>query len=296
VRQYLDALKYVLENGVRQSNRTGVETIGVFPFPQSLVLDLRGGFPLVTTKRVFYRGVLTELLWFIDGGTNIAPLVQQGVHIWDDWPYAKYCQSGAFAGETKAEFAQRVATDPTFATQWGKLGPVYGKQWRSQNGVDQLSRVIADIKAVRDNPNHPARRRLIVCAWNPAEIDQMALPPCHFEFTFNVVDGILNLDFIMRSVDMFLGLPFNIASYATLLMMVAQVTGLTPGQLSMHLQDAHIYVNHLDQVREQLSRSPLPLPRLVLNPKVRDIDGFASDDVVLDGYQYHPPIRGEIAV
>jgi len=296
VRPYLNALKYVLENGVRQSNRTGVDTIGVFPFPQSLVFDLRDGFPIVTTKRTFNKGVLVELLWFISGGTNIAPLVQQGVHIWDDWPYKKYRESGEFGGETKAEFAQRVATDPVFAAQWGELGPVYGKQWRGFNGVDQLAEVIANIKAVREDPTHPTRRRLLVNAWRPDQIDGMALPPCHFEFTFNVVDGVLSLDFVMRSVDMFLGLPFNIASYATLLMMVAQVTGLIPGQLSMHLQDAHIYVNHLDQVQIQLAREPYPLPRLTINPDVRHIDDFTVADFQLVGYRHHPAILGDIAV
>ena len=261
MKQYLDLLKDIMENGHDKEDRTGTGTRSVFG--RSMRFDLSQGFPLLTTKRMFLKGVISELLWFVKGDTNIEFLHDNGVHIWDEW-----------------------------ADENGNLGPIYGAQWRNWDnlGIDQLQKLVRDIK------NSPDSRRLIVSAWNPTQLDDMALPPCHMMYQCYVQDGKLSLMMYQRSGDMFLGVPFNIASYALLTMMLAQVCGLEAGEYIHVLGDAHIYKNHFAQVKEQLSREPYPLPKMVLNPKVYEIDGFTLKDFTLEGYQYHPAIKGKVSV
>ena len=261
MKQYLDVLRDIMENGVDKPNRTGIDTRSVFG--RQMHFDLGQGFPLVTTKKVFLKGIIYELLWLLSGNTNIKFLTDHGVKIWNEW-----------------------------ADENGNLGPVYGAQWRNFNGagIDQIKDVIERIKT---NPND---RRMIVTAWNPCQIDQMALPPCHCFFQFYVAEGKLSCMLYQRSCDMFLGVPFNIASYALLTMMMAQVTGLKPGEFVHTLGDAHIYHNHFDQVREQLSRTPYPLPQMKINPAVKDIDDFKYEDFELVGYQCHDKLTGAVAV
>lgn len=293
MQQYHDLMRHVLANGTKKEDRTGTGTISVFG--HQMRFDLSQGFPLVTTKKVHLKSVLVELLWFLQGSTNIEYLAKNGVRIWDDWPYAAYKKSADFGGEDIRKFATRVATQPNFAAKWGELGPVYGYQWRSWptpdgKHVDQISQIINQIK------NNPDSRRIIVSAWNPGQIDQMALPPCHAFFQFYVADGKLSCQLYQRSADIFLGVPFNIASYALLVMMVAQVTGLQVGDFVHTFGDAHIYLNHMDQVNEQLSRDFRPLPQMKLNPEVKSIFDFGYEDFELVGYDPHPHIKGEVAV
>jgi thymidylate synthase len=264
VKQYLDLMRHIREHGVERDDRTGTGTLSVFGY--QMRFDLGAGFPLVTTKKVFLKGIIHELLWFVAGSTNVRYLQDHDVHIWDDW-----------------------------ADDQGELGPVYGSQWRSWpspdgSTIDQIGRVIEQIKT---NPNS---RRLIVSAWNVAEVDQMALPPCHMLFQFYVADGKLSCQLYQRSADVFLGVPFNIASYALLTMMIAQVTGLKPGDFVHTLGDAHLYLNHLEQADEQLTRAPYPLPRMELNRDVRDILDFRYADFKLLDYRCHPAIKAPIAV
>src|SRR5512141_2072841 len=264
MRQYLDLMQHVLNNGTKKSDRTGTGTTSVFG--HQMRFDLSQGFPLVTTKKCHMKSIVHELLWFLQGDTNIKYLKDNGVSIWDEW-----------------------------ADENGNLGPVYGKQWRSWAAadgrvVDQISEVIAQIK------KNPDSRRLIVSAWNVGELDQMALAPCHAFFQFYVADGKLSCQLYQRSADIFLGVPFNIASYALLTLMMAQVTGLKPGDFVHTLGDAHLYLNHLDQTREQLSREPRPLPTMTLNPDVRDIFAFRFEDFTLSGYDPHPAIKAPVAV
>jgi thymidylate synthase len=264
VKQYLDLMRHVLDHGVRKPNRTGIDTLSTFGY--QMRFDLAGGFPLLTTKKLHLKSIVYELLWFLAGETNVKFLNDNGVTIWNDW-----------------------------ADENGDLGPVYGSQWRSWPGsdgetIDQLGKVVDEIN--RD----PNSRRLLVSAWNPAEVDKMALPPCHTLFQFYVSDGRLSLQLYQRSADIFIGVPFNIASYALLLMMVAQVTGLRPGEFIHTLGDAHIYVNHLDQVRLQLTREPLTPPVLHLNPDVKALGDFTYEDITLRGYRAHPHIKAEVAV
>ena len=264
MQQYLALMRHVREHGVKKEDRTGTGTLSVFGY--QMRFDLQQGFPLVTTKKLHLRSIIHELLWFLKGETNIAYLKDNQVSIWDEW-----------------------------ADEEGNLGPVYGSQWRSWQGadgrsIDQISEVVEQIKT------NPDSRRLIVSAWNVAEIERMALPPCHAFFQFYVANGRLSCQLYQRSADIFLGVPFNIASYALLTMMMAQVTGLAPGDFVHTLGDAHLYSNHLEQADLQLTRTPLPLPTMRLNPAVTNIFEFAFDDFHLDNYQFHPHIKAPVAV
>ncbi|MDD2259613.1 MAG: thymidylate synthase [Acholeplasmataceae bacterium] len=288
MKQYLDLCRHVLENGTHKDDRTGTGTTSLFGYQARY--NLEEGFPLLTTKRVYLRAILHELLWFVSGDTNIKYLVDNDVKIWNEWPYEAFKKSADYQGESLDEFVQKIKESDAFAKKHGNLGPVYGKQWRNFNGVDQLLNVIEDIK---DNPNS---RRLIVNAWNPAELKDMALPPCHMMFHFYVNEGKLSLQLYQRSADIFLGVPFNIASYALLLMMVAQVTNLKPYEFIHTLGDAHIYDNHIDQINLQLSREPRKLPTMNLNPKIKNILDFKFEDFELTDYNPHKGIKGAVAV
>jgi len=298
MKQYLDLLQKIMDEGADKADRTGVGTRSVFGVQARF--DLADGFPLLTTKKMFLKGIIHELIWFVRGETNIKYLVDNGVGIWNEWPYQKYLVANNLAdkypkytpewADKLKEFVENIKNDEAFAKEWGELGPVYGKQWRNFGGVDQLMDVISRIKT---NPND---RRMIVSAWNPPEIPQMALPPCHLLFQFYVADGKLSLQMYQRSCDTFLGVPFNIASYSLLLMMVAQVTGLKAGTFVHVYGDLHIYNNHFDQVKEQLSREPRKLPTMKLNSEVKNIEDFKYEDFTLEGYDPHPVIKAPIAV
>lgn len=292
MRQYHELMERVLREGSDKSDRTGTGTRSVFG--HQMRFDLAEGFPMITTKKLHLKSILHELIWFISGDTNIRYLCQNGVRIWDDWPFATYSKSADYDGIDMKEFAARIAADADFAAKWGDLGPVYGFQWRfwpGPNGpVDQLRDVL---EGIRSNPDG---RRHIVSAWNPGYIDQMALPPCHAFFQFYVADGKLSCQLYQRSADIFLGVPFNIASYALLLHMMAQDLGLQVGDFVHSLGDAHIYSNHTDQVRLQLSRDLRALPTLSLNPSVKSLFDFRYEDVELVGYDPHPHIPAPVAV
>lgn len=288
MKQYIDLCNYILNNGVKKDDRTGTGTISVFGY--QMRFNLGEGFPLLTTKKVHLKSIIHELLWFISGSTNIKYLVDNDVRIWNDWPYDLYKKSPDFKGETIEEFAAKIKESDEFAKKYGNLGPVYGKQWRDFNGVDQLSNLIEQIKT---NPNS---RRLIISAWNPAEVDKMALPPCHSFMQFYVAEGKLYCQLYQRSADVFLGVPFNIASYALFTMMIAQVCGLEPGDFVHTLGDAHIYLNHLEQVNKQIKRSLRPLPKMVINPNVKSIFDFKYEDFTLLDYNPHSGIKGKVAV
>ncbi len=264
MRQYLDLLDHVLTNGTKKDDRTGTGTISVFGY--QMRFNLQEGFPVLTTKKLHLKSIIHELLWFISGATNTGYLKENGVKIWDEW-----------------------------ADSEGNLGPVYGSQWRSwpAAGGERIDQLAGVIKSIRETPDS---RRHIVSAWNVGEIDRMALPPCHILFQFYVSGGRLSCQLYQRSCDIFLGVPFNIASYALLTMMVAQVTGLKPGDFIHTLGDAHIYLNHIDQVKLQLTREPYPLPSMDINPLMTDIDGFRYEDFTLSGYVAHPHIKGDISV
>lgn len=264
MKQYLDLLREIKENGVIKTDRTGVGTKSIFG--HQMRFNLQDGFPLLTTKKVFLKGIIYELLWFLKGDTNIKFLTDHNVHIWDEW-----------------------------ADENGDLGYVYGKQWRSWETtdgrvIDQISQVVDLIK------NHPDSRRILVTAWNPAEIDKMALPPCHCLFQFYVADGKLSCQLYQRSADTFLGVPFNIASYALLTMMLAQVCGLQPGEFIHTTGDTHLYLNHMEQVDLQLSREPRPLPKMIINPDVKSIFDFKYEDFQLVDYDPYPAIKAPVAV
>jgi thymidylate synthase len=290
--QYLQLLHQARHHGVKRGDRTGTGTLGLFG--HQMRFDLAAGFPLLTTKRVYLKAVIHELLWFLRGETNIRSLVMAGIGIWNEWPHARYV---AATGEaiTLEAFVDRIIHDAAFAAAWGGIGPGYGYQWRSWpdsqgEPIDQLARVIEMIGS------QPESRRLIVSAWNVAQIDEMALPPCHTLFQFYVADGRLSCQLYQRSGDIFLGVPFNIASYALLTLMVAQVCDLQPGEFIHTLGDAHLYLNHLDQADEQLQRTPRPLPTMHLNPAVKDLFAFRYEDFTLTGYDPWPAIRAAVAV
>lgn len=289
MKQYLDLMEYVLENGQYKDDRTGTGTYSVFGY--QMRFDLSKGFPLVTTKKTHLKSIIHELLWFISGDTNIKYLVDNNVRIWNEWPYETFKQSDDYQNETLDEFVQKIKDDENFAKKHGNLGPVYGKQWRNFGGIDQLEKLINDLK------NNKNSRRLIISAWNPPLIKDMALPPCHCFMQFYVSsDNKLSCQLYQRSADIFLGVPFNIASYSLFAMMIAQVTNLELGDFVHTLGDAHIYSNHVEQVREQLTRTPYPLPQMKINANVKSIYDFTIDDFELENYQAHPHIKGAVAV
>ena len=288
MKQYLELIKEVLEEGSKKEDRTGVGTISKFGSQKRYSLE--DSFPLLTTKKVNWSAIVHELLWFISGSTNIKYLVDNDVRIWNEWPYEKFKKSNKYNGETLAEFATKIKEDQVFAKEFGELGPVYGKQWRDFEGVDQLMEVVEQLK------NNPSSRRIIISAWNVPRIKEMLLPPCHAFIQFYVNDGQLSCQLYQRSADVFLGVPFNIASYALLTLMLAQVTGLKAKEFIHTTGDTHIYSNHMDQVNEQLSRKTRKLPKVKLNKKITDITKFTFDDIELIDYDPHPPIRAKVAV
>jgi len=259
MKQYHDLLRHILDNGHQKNDRTGVGTISTFGY--QMRFDLNDGFPLMTTKKIHLKSVIHELLWFLKGDTNIRYLNENGVNIWNEW-----------------------------ADENGDLGPVYSKQWRNWNGIDQIANAQELIR------NQPDSRRIIVSAWNVSDVEKMALPPCHTMFQFNVQEGRLSCQLYQRSADVFLGVPFNIASYALLTLMMAQATGLAPGEFIHTFGDVHIYSNHLDQVKLQLSRDIRPLPQIHLNPRIKDIFGFSYEDFKIENYDPHPTIKAPVAV
>ena len=299
--QYHNLMKFILDNGVEKMDRTGVGTRSIFGY--QMRFNLSDGFPLLTTKRVHFKSILHELLWFIRGDTNIRYLVSNGVNIWNDWPYQNWLKETGqsvkyqtYSPEWRAnmkEFVEKIKEDDEFASKYGDLGPVYGRQWRNFGGVDQLAQLIDDLN------NNAHSRRLIVSAWNPEDIPVMVksgLPPCHTLFQFYVADGKLSCQLYQRSADVFLGVPFNIASYALLTFMIAKVTGFEPGDFVHTFGDAHLYLNHFDQVNEQLSRDSYPLPNLIINDGVATLFDFLYEDFELRNYQHHPAIPASVAV
>ncbi|MCF7925948.1 MAG: thymidylate synthase [Candidatus Izimaplasma sp.] len=293
MQQYLDLLTHILNNGEEKANRTDTKTLSTFGY--QMRFDLQKGFPLLTTKKVHLKSIIHELLWFINGETNIKYLVDHNVRIWNEWPYQTFKSSSDFSGESMKEFVQKIKEDDVFAKKHGELGPVYGHQWRHFDGpndtfVDQLQTVIEQIKT---NPNS---RRLIVNAWNPPALDKMALPPCHMMFQFYVRNNQLSCQLYQRSADTFLGVPFNIASYALLTMMVAKITNLELGDFVHTLGDTHLYTNHLKQVKKQLKRTPRTLAKMVIKGNQKTIDDFSYADFELKNYNPHPAIRGKVSV
>lgn len=304
--QYLDLMRDIKDNGRwKISHSTGVKLKSVFG--RITRYDLSQGFPLLTTKKVFVRGIIHELLWFLSGSSNIKYLVDNNVHIWDEWAYKKYqwaMDSGRAREKLSYEkFVDRIASDAEFLKKWGELGPVYGVQWRKwpvnrKKTVDQLGWAIEKIK------KYPQKKHYVISAWNAGCIYEMSgshdasmvIAPCHTMYHINITGDKLSLLLYQRSADLFLGVPFNIASYALLTMMIAQVTGYRPGDFVHVFGDVHIYENHFDQVKEQLSRKPRPFPVIKINPKVKKIDGFKFEDFTVEGYDPYPPIKGDITV
>ncbi|MBP9802408.1 thymidylate synthase [Patescibacteria group bacterium] len=293
MQQYLDLLKKIKDEGSDKGDRTGTGTRSLFG--AQMRFDLNAGFPILTTKKVFLKGIIHELLWFLAGDTNIKYLVDNDVHIWDAWPYAEYKKKMGVDDShllSQEEFIQKIKSDQEFADKWGDLGPVYGYQWRNFNsqGIDQIQNVIDTLK------KNPDSRRILVVTYNPVQADSMMLPPCHALFQFYVSDKKLSCQMYQRSADVFLGVPFNIASYALLTMMIAQVTDLELGDFVHTFGDVHIYKNHFEQVDLQLSRTPKKLPTMKINPEVKDIFSFKYEDFVLEGYESDPSIKAPIAV
>lgn len=303
--QYLDLLKDIIKNGQDKPvfNNPGVTIRSVFGRQHRY--DLSKSFPLLTTKKVFMRGIIHELLWFINGDSNIKYLVDNNVHIWDEWAYKTYkkaYEKGKVKFMTQEKFIEKIKADAKFAKKWGDLGNVYGVQWRkwkTSDGriIDQLAWAINELKTT------PFRKSIVVSAWNPEFIYEMALPgksmaipPCHTLFQFSVINDRLSLHLYQRSADLFLGVPFNIASYSLFTMMIAQVVGLKPGEFVHTFGDVHIYSNHMDAVKEQLRRKPKPFPKMKINPKVKNIDSFKLEDFEIIDYDPYPPIKGEITV
>jgi thymidylate synthase len=292
--QYLDLMEDILARGDRRVDRTGVGTLSLFG--AMMRFDLSDGtVPILTTKRVYWKLAVKEMLWFLTGGTNIQPLLKEKVTIWTDWPLATYRRETGEAISQK-EFEQRMVEDDTFAARWGELGPVYGKQWRRWLGPDgrEHDQIAALIKGLRETP---ASRRLLFHAWNVPDLGGMALPPCHMVYQYHVTsDGRLNGLMYQRSCDVLLGLPFNLTGAVALQAMLAQQAGLRLGEFVWMGGDVHLYLNHLDAAREQLSRTPRPLPRLTLTPRADSIDAYRIEDFVVEGYDPHPPIKADVAV
>ena len=298
---YLDLLDHILKNGTKKSDRTGVGTKSIFG--HQMRFDLSKGFPAMTTKKLFLRGIIVELLWFLKGDTNLKYLLEHNVHIWDEWPFQAYLKANDWEKkipkysdswmEEKKKFTEQILANENFAEKWGELGPVYGYQWRNFGGVDQIKNLLKSLQEAPDS------RRHIVSAWNPVDIPKMekaGLPPCHCLFQFYIADGKLSCQLYQRSADVFLGVPFNIASYSLLTLMLAQVLDLKPGEFVHTLGDAHLYLNHFDQTREQLSREPKTLPTMKINPAVKDLFDFTPEDFELVDYDPHPAIKAPIAV
>ncbi|MDE8333132.1 thymidylate synthase [Erysipelothrix rhusiopathiae] len=289
MKNYLEMCQFVLDEGSRREDRTGTGTTGVFGY--QMRFDLSKGFPLLTTKKVHFPSLAKELLWFVSGDTNIKWLVENKVRIWNEWPYELFKKSDDYNGETMDEFIARIVADDLFAQKYGALGPVYGKQWRDFGGVDQLNNVIETIKT------NPYSRRIIMSAWNPTEVDQMALPPCHAFMQFYVSnDRKLSLQLYQRSADVFLGVPFNIASYALLLHMIAKVCDLEVGEFVHTFGDLHIYNDHYDAVQMQLAREPKSLPQLIIHGNQEKITDFKFEDFEVVGYDPHPLIKAKVSV
>lgn len=301
MQQYLDMLTHIMQNGTDKTDRTGIGTRSVFGY--QMRFDMSKWFPIITTKKMFMKAVVHELIWFLRGDTNIKYLVDNGVKIWNEWPFQAYLKKNNLEekfpkysqewSQKMEEFIENIKNDAEFAKTWGELWPVYGKQWRDFWGIDQITKVIEQIK------NTPDSRRLIVSAWNPTQIDEMAkswLPPCHTLFQFYVANNKLSCQLYQRSADTFLWVPFNISSYSLLTMMIAQVCGLEYGEFVHTFWDAHIYNNHFDQVNEQLSRTPKALPSMKINPNVKNIFDFTFEDFELVWYDSYSSIKAPIAV
>jgi len=304
MKEYQELLKHILKVGKRKHNRTGIDTISTFGYQNRY--DISESFPLLTTKKVGFKTVIRELLWFCRGETNIQWLVKNKCYIWNEWPFKAYMASlgedvstpekiAILKEKHMKEFLSKIINDNEFAKKWGELGPVYGKQWRNFGGVDQLQEAIQEIK------NNPDSRRIIVCAWNPTEVKEMAkkgLPPCHslFQFYVDTEEKTLSCELYQRSADSFLGVPFNIASYSALTYMVAALTGLKPKEFIHTFGDLHVYVNHLEQVNLQLSRTPGKLPTLKFARVPNNITDFQVEDFILEGYEPQESIKGEVAV
>lgn len=292
MKQYLDLCSHILENGEDRDDRTGTGTRSLFGYQTRY--NLLDGFPLLTTKKMFIRPIAEELLWFIKGDTNIKYLVDRNVRIWNEWPYEAYQKSEDYQNETLEEFVEKIKESDEFAQKYGDLGPVYGAQWRNFNyeGVDQLAKLVDSLK------NNPFSRRHIISAWNPAQVDNMALPPCHsfLQFYVSADQKYLSCQLYQRSADVFLGVPFNIASYALMTAMLAQTCGYEAKEFIHTIGDAHIYKDHFDVVKTQLQREPLPKCKLVLNPEVKSIFDFTIDDIKLENYQCHDKLVGKVSV
>lgn len=286
--QYLNLCKYILENGVKKEDRTNIGTLSIFGTQTRY--NLEDGFPILTTKKVNFSAILHELLWFIKGDTNIKYLVDNNVSIWNEWPYQNFKKNINYKGETLEEFIQKIREDNNFAKKYGNLGPIYGKQWRNFLGIDQLKNIIDELKK---NPNS---RRHIISAWNPQEVNEMLLPPCHTLFQFYISQNKLSCQLYQRSADVFLGVPFNIASYSTLLLIFADHLNLKVGEFIHTTGDTHIYLNHIEQVKKQLLRKPKKLPKLQIKNKKESIFDYVFEDFELIDYKYDPPIKAKVAV
>ncbi len=288
MKQYLDLCKNILNNGYKKDDRTGTGTISIFGTQTRY--DLNNCFPIVTTKKVNFNAVIHELLWFIKGDTNIEYLVKNNVNIWNEWPYEEFKKTKYYKNETLLQFIEKIKNDKEFAKKFGNLGPVYGKQWRDFSGVDQFKKIINEIK------NNPNSRRLIVSAWNPKDLDDMMLPPCHLLFQFYVKNNKLSLQLYQRSADVFLGVPFNISSYSALLTLIAHHLNLEVDEFIHTTGDTHIYLNHIDQIKTQLKRTPKKLPKLIIKTKRENIDEYVFDDFELVDYKHDEILKGKVSV